>query len=171
MKQDTVREITPLMAKVCLNNLQAIRELQGITMEVSMVSVDTPVARAMKAMGQTYSDAVKQKDHDLGPPHLHMWGAMMGAMAAEHGNEKIKELIARQEGYTQQQLGTIVKACRLQKAYDKQNIKIIWAAPDLESEMKGAIRASLVQSGAKHLVGSPARGGLENSLQKMLDKS
>ena len=85
--------------------------------------------------------------------------------------EKIKELIARQEGYTQQQLGTIVKACRLQKAYDKQNIKIIWAAPDLESEMQGAIRASLVQSGAKHLVGSPARGGLENSLQKMLDKS
>ena len=89
------QEWQTLVTKTCLNLSQSIRELEGSLYVFILLPIALEVASNMKKAAQVYGAAVrtKGKGHSMGPPHIHVFAALLSSLMTADIGAKNKELL------------------------------------------------------------------------------
>ena len=74
-----------------------MREASGILFDPVIIAPDGPIATALRSRGQQYAACVAEggKDHSYGPPHLHIFEALVEALVSlgeKVGQSKLEKL-------------------------------------------------------------------------------
>ena len=72
-----IQAIVPLLAETTLNALQLVRKLEAAETDVALLTPACPFGTELLSAGADYASGVEDAGrytHDLGPPHLFVWG-------------------------------------------------------------------------------------------------
>ncbi|CAE7468839.1 mocs3, partial [Symbiodinium sp. CCMP2456] len=123
-----VMKMLALMAKMNLKHAADIRALQSVAFRTCLVPSSAGAVVAAKAASQAYNEQVQSagKDHDQGPPHVHVWAALLQNAVDSAIPPQQKEAIdAHMKGATTpQSLVHDVLYCRVATTYDKKHMKV-----------------------------------------------
>ena len=164
-----------LIIKQLLMLSMTAREIMSVVFDVYLTQTDREPAKSMREEGRKYSDTVKQlKDEgkstkDLGPPFMHVFGAMLRALASSTGSSADQTALQNySDGMdTNTKLWQQVKACRLMKAYDKKTVKLYIAMP--ENPIRDTVNRVLIELQATRKDGRAPMGGMERIIQRMVE--
>ena len=193
------RELVEVLAKLSLSNAQELRDLTSMSYFTVLTPASAGIAIAMADAGRTYHDrtvAIKQGDAGqqrdqqlaaLGPPHLHIWAAVVKYMATT--TDKITQ--ATKESFvaywnevvtknTVEKLSETVQLCRARKAFYEEKpgrtrmVKIQWSLDigrdPFAKRLEGPLLEALISQGGIRKIGPPPRSGLERDAQRLLDR-
>ena len=78
-----LKKVLVILTTLALQHDSIISYLTGATFRTFLMPWESGVIKAIKAATTGYSEQVKRlgKEHNLGPPFLHAWGAMLRALA------------------------------------------------------------------------------------------
>jgi hypothetical protein len=178
-KGDVHKELVKILAKLCLTNATEIRDISGVIYITYLVKKESSICEAMKEAGVKYDDAVQgNPTHNLGPPFLHVWIAMIKAMVQLKDMEVAhKELLIKYWNdtimkKTMDELITSVSYCRLKKTMKPEIVKVQYCLT-IQSEYTGmgqAIAAAWKLEKADLKIGPAPRGILEREARRLLTK-
>jgi hypothetical protein len=173
---DVHKELAMILAKLCLINATEIRDINGA---IHITKKELSICEAMKEAGVKYDDAVQgNPTHNLGPPFLHVWIAMIKAMVQLKDMEVAhKELLIKYWNdtimkKTMDELITSVSYCRLKKTMKPEIVKVQYCLT-IQSEYTGmgqAIAAAWKLEKAELKIGPAPRGILEREARRLLTK-
>ena len=168
-------QLTVLTAKLVLKNTLEIRELQASTLRVFLISKDSELAKAVKGaydeFGARYTSATKEERPNLISPAVAAWiGVVRTILAIPALPDPIKTGLTTHSMETNtEQLVLGVQLVKTRKAWDKVTIKLlICVSPGLELQM-ALVSSGIEACGGKIKRGVAPRGGLENSVQDLLE--
>eukprot|EP00929_Paragymnodinium_shiwhaense_P057174 TRINITY_DN28613_c1_g2_i1.p2 TRINITY_DN28613_c1_g2~~TRINITY_DN28613_c1_g2_i1.p2 ORF type:complete len:252 (+),score=52.99 TRINITY_DN28613_c1_g2_i1:72-758(+) len=167
-------------------NLQDHRTVAGVLMDCIIVPTETAVAKALTETGRAYAEQceAKGKGHDLGPPHLWAWAALVKALStADVGAENkrcLLEHLAKYEGWSQEEAALHIRLVRLTKCF-KSSQRKLWLCINegtSASETAGTSKSlrrlvldSLKQiEGCKVTTGRAPAGHVERELSEFLTR-
>ena len=167
-------KLTAAILKMLLMNAQAVREVRGAMYMVFMIETESEEYKRMKEQLTAYSEQVQEtgKGHGLGPPSSFAFGGLLLALKDRKetiGSQNLKaitEVQAAWEGMTVEECFDMVPHCKLRKAYEKTQMKLELLVA--EARVREAVKLSIVQTGARRLIGQAPEGGLERALSKAL---
>ena len=181
--KNDVDEMVPLLAKMALNAAQKIREHHGVLFETYMGPASCEVSKVMEAKGKEYSSATKgQRGHGLGPPHIHVWAAMVQALAAHE--EVAGELRGKLNRYHSEKLAAegadeahkrelraelcnTVRQCRIERLRsDDSRVKVYM---HVRGEVGDVAGRALVSLGYDRAEGQAPPGAMERVMQGLLE--
>ena len=174
-KSGLLKNLVVLLTKMCLNNTQNLRELTGAVYRTILLPTESEISQAALTAGKSYHDQVmaKGKQHDLGPPYLHIWTSIiLKVMGSKHTAEDQKkyfrsywnETILGQE---RDVIAGLVRCCRLKKTYNESIKRLYFRVEDKDLE-RHLMKAILMQPGAVNKDGSPPAGEMEREAQRLL---
>ena len=175
LNQNTINVI---LLKSTLQNMQNIRDLLCFLWQYTIAKTTT-IVKKMKAAGQKYDTAVKEKrkGHGLGPPCITAFEALILALI-ELGSEVIGEephrvLSAFHTTYMDMNLNDktmIVGICAFRKlSKEPLNLRMmVMVGPDMPETVRQNLRKALDNTEAVMLLGKPAASGLEYIAQDIL---
>lgn len=127
-----------------------------------------------KAASQAYNEQVQSagKDHDQGPPHVHVWAALLQNAVDSAITPPQKEAIeAHMTGATTpQSLVHDVLYCRVATTYDKKHMKVYVATQPAVQEVVDELFAGLSLQGGIEKYGLTPKGAMERELQNLLEE-
>jgi len=168
-----LKDMMKIMSKLVLSNSQRIKDFEGILFDVIFLKADSKVILAMKRAGQSYATKCRAegKKHANGPPHPHLWVAMLHALVEDDVGQlnktKLQSHIQETEGSSLATLCEQVRLVKVEKPYraDLTRILIHVVGQELRQLILGCFR----QLGGDVKMGRPPRGALETELSKFLD--
>jgi len=175
LNQNTINII---LLKSTLQNMQNIRDLLCFLWQYTIAKT-TSIVKKMKAAGQKYDTAVKEKrkGHGLGPPCLAAFEALLLALV-ELGHEVIGEqphqtLSAYHTTYLDMNVNdktTVVGICAFRKlTKEPLNLRLmVMVGPDMPDVVRRDLRKAMDNTEAVMLLGKPAASGLEYIAQDIL---
>ena len=140
--------------------------------------------KAIKAATTSYSEQVKRlgREHNLGPPFLHAWGALLRALAQGKLGDRAKTIEAYWNNVIStarnlEELADTVKHCRISKTHDAKQAKLQFAVAVWRPEphdlrdltLEDALLAALAEQGALRRNGAPPKSALARDAQRILD--
>ena len=169
-------KVQVLLCKAMLSQMQQTRDTNGVIYDTLMVNKDTPPVQQMEEEGRKYSEAAKDRNHQLGPPHVWAYGALLAALVDQkdtiglHNHTELKKHFDVYEMLnTAEEKNEMIRYCRLAKVFDKEKRRIVLAWGQGYNQERKVVMDSLRQLGAEHKVCSAPRGAMERELQKMLE--
>jgi hypothetical protein len=173
-KDKDTESIMKLMAKMQLQQAQMLREHQGVLFDVVFMDTDSEVVLAMQEKGASYSEQTKGvKGHNMGPPHLHVFDAMIQALLKKKDSiglanySELKKFSDFCEGATQDDILRQVKQCRVAKCFENTKKKIYMAIEG--TGVRTHVLDALRQLGGVQKHGRAPPGAMEIALQEFLD--
>jgi hypothetical protein len=181
-------DIEPLQATLVLHNsrlqlnlAQRTRLLEGVNFEVFTTPTSQPVVQACVEAGKQYGVQVKgNKNHGLGPPHPHIWHALIKYLSTAMDCENYQEAdsyLKDLEATEPIEVLMSIRACRTKQCYDtkKTNLSfcIIEGPQDALPHARAMeiVREYLTKvAGADRRIGPPPASGLERDVQKLHDR-
>ena len=163
------------MVKAYLQLAQRVRMLVAAVMiTFRMKAGNAEVVKMVKALQDYASDAkAKGKDHDMGPPHLYLWLALIEALI-ERGDQVGQKNLATLKQYDEvladismDDLADQVPYVRLSKMYKKEFKRLEFHVTD--GKVKKLVQDSLTSIGAVRLHGAAPPTGLEVLMQEVLE--
>ena len=141
-KNDAVRSLVMLMAKLCLQNTQLLRDLSSVVVQTFMFKSDNEVMEAGRAAGTAYSEQVKDKEHTLGPPFPHIFVACLEVLSdmsklGAKTRDKLKAYM-KWSGHPKtgvEEMCSHVKLFRISRTYRKDRLKLQVAFADRQPEV------------------------------------
>ena len=87
MEEDEVMyDMSDRLIKMSLNSAQRIRELEGAVMRSMAIQKDSPIDKRLAEAGTDYNHAAQgHPGHGKGPPHIHIWSALMDSVLEDPG--------------------------------------------------------------------------------------
>eukprot|EP00971_Amphidinium_carterae_P144327 2860313-Amphidinium_carterae.1 len=163
------------MAKMQLQTSQNLRLVMSVVFETFVLKANSPEAEAMAEEGRKYGEQTRGKPgHALGPPHVWLFGALLKALQ-QRGDAvgavnatAVKQLAERYALLTLGAKAELVKACRMQKTFDKECRRLLLALSPGVAEQQQLL-AALAQTGAVHKLGRAPEGEMERSLQRAVE--
>ena len=197
-KEAVVSALIKLVTKLSLGHARDISEIMGALCLTFLVEADCFLVPPLRDAGAAYFEEAKRlgKGHDLGPPHIHVWSALLSAVIANNKLDLTNRRVLR--AYWQQvlvmsdktKLDQDIKICRLRKCYApkgkepthyklqlclstaRQVREIVVQAegdqPRVECSLMDALTALLCEAGAVQKVGKAPRGALEREAEALL---
>jgi hypothetical protein len=168
-----LKDMMKVMSKLVLSNSQRVKDFEGILFDVIFMKADSKVVMAMKRAGQSYAAKCKAdgKKHANGPPHPHLWIAMLHALVEEDVGQlnktKLQGYIQETETSTIEAICEQVRLVRVEKPYRADLSRILLHIVNQES--RSLILGCFRQLGGEIKMGRPPRGALETELSKYLD--
>ena len=167
-------KLTAAILKMLLMNAQAVRELRGAVYMVFMIDAEGNEYKKMKEQLVAYSEQVQEtgKGHGLGPPSSFAFGGLLLSLRDRGptiGNENLKGITEIQlawENMSTEECFDMVPRCKLRKPYEKSLMKMELLVAD--KRVREVVRLSIMQTGARRLIGQAPEGGLEAALSKAL---
>lgn len=175
LDNDKVRSMAVLGLKLGLANSQQIRQLNAVIFHTFAMDASHRAVVAMVDAGKAYAEAAKKagKGHGLGPPHWHVWKALvesiLGAEASKVEKSLLETVKTHYDSCGQKQIADIVKACRVSKQYDRSKMKLQLALAEGNKPLLEAVICYLVGEGAEHHMGAAPPTGQEREAQAFLD--
>jgi hypothetical protein len=176
---DVHKELVKILTKLCLTNATEIRDISGVIYITYLVKKESSICEAMKEAGVKYDTAVQgNPTHNLGPPFLHVWIAMIKAMIQMKGMEEAhKELLTNYWNGTitkkgMEELVAEVKYCRLKRTQKPEIMKVQYSLT-IAAEYQGmgkAIAAAWKLEKGEVKIGPAPRGILEREARRLLMK-
>ena len=138
--------ITEYMLMLLLQNSRRLADLQSTTYYTHMLPTDSPLYRKLNDTYQSYLHAVQQsKDHQLGPPMIHRYTALLEFLSTEEtlrAKSGLAPLMATLDSFLNElknnptftEIESVVDAyghCKIHKAYDQSVVKILFVGPHL----------------------------------------
>jgi hypothetical protein len=173
------KELVKILTKLCLTNATEIRDISGVIYITYLVKKESSIVEAMKEAGVKYDGAVQgNPTHNLGPPFLHVWIAMIKSMIQLKDMEEAqKELLLKYWNGTimkkgMEELISEVKYCRLKRTQKPEIMKVQYSLT-IEAEFAGmgkAIAAAWKIEKAEPKIGPAPRGILEREARRLLMK-
>jgi len=168
-----LKDMMKVMSKLVLSNSQRVKDFEGILFDVIFMKADSKVVMAMKRAGQSYAAKCKAdgKKHANGPPHPHLWIAMLHALVEEDVGQlnktKLQGYIQETETSTIEAICEQVRLVRVEKPYRADLSRVVLHIVNQES--RSLILGCFRQLGGDIKMGRPPRGALETELSKYLD--
>ena len=188
-KEELIEDMVKLLGKLILTNSMQIREVCGVVYNTYELDLKLDIMTAMKEANKKYHENTKDNPtHELGPPYLHTWTALIKTLAEEtklqqasrkamvhYWNSKVTKV-------PPMQLADEVKYCRIRenkgdgkKAATKGRLQFALSHDSQHTDMDGktlamALDEALLTLGATRKVGTAPRGPLEREISKLLDK-
>jgi len=172
-------ELKPILKYLVLSScalLQESRTLQGVLLDCFTIPTKSELFLRLREAGQEYARKCSEagRGHTLGPPHIHLWHALVSFLAAasEVGAQTRKGMVEHLEKLkTWDQEGMLhVRLVRTSKCF-KSKAKKLWISLDepvlLAEGAKFSLRRMLVQAltqldgGEAHLGPCPRRARRE----------
>ena len=173
-KDKSTEGIIKLMAKMQLQHAQMLREQQGVLFDVVFMDTESDVIKEMQEKGASYSEQTQGKrGHNMGPPHLHIFDSMMGALVKKKDEigaqnyTEIKKYVDFCEGADQDMILRQVKQCRVAKCFEHSKKKIFMAIENTGCRYQ--VLDALKQLGGEQKHGRAPPGAMEVALQDFLD--
>ena len=173
-KDKSTEGIIKLMAKMQLQHAQMLREQQGVLFDVVFMDTESDVIKEMQEKGASYSEQTQGKrGHNMGPPHLHIFDSMMGALIKKKDEigaqnyTEIKKYVDFCEGADQDMILRQVKQCRVAKCFEHSKKKIFMAIENTGCRYQ--VLDALKQLGGEQKHGRAPPGAMEVALQDFLD--
>ncbi|CAK0895849.1 unnamed protein product [Prorocentrum cordatum] len=148
-----------------------------------LINWDNPVAQSIKATTTAYAEQVKQagRDHKLGAPFLHAWGALLrglGQCAQVEGAVKTtleaywNAVISKAQNL--ELLADTVKHCRLSKTHNAKVAKLqfavaVWQPDGGGMALEEAVMKAMMTIGGHRRNGAPPKSALARDAQRILD--
>eukprot|EP00929_Paragymnodinium_shiwhaense_P077062 TRINITY_DN39668_c0_g2_i1.p2 TRINITY_DN39668_c0_g2~~TRINITY_DN39668_c0_g2_i1.p2 ORF type:complete len:132 (-),score=38.96 TRINITY_DN39668_c0_g2_i1:32-427(-) len=131
----------------------------------------------MKMAGQQYAKlcAERGRGHDLGPPHVHIWMALLEELAAQKDKvglsnaTRLEQMVQVMADMEMEELCDMVKVCKVSKTYESNTVRVTLAFVDAVPHRKVTIDA-MKQLGGIHKLGRAPRSALEDQIQALLEQ-
>ena len=123
LTQSQVDEAIPLQAKAVSSCMQSDRDQEAVLFEVAMVDAQAAIPVKMREATKKWQEAMEEKGkgHNLGPPFLPAWEALLGSLLEEEigapNKTKLKELHSSMVELTMEEKLLHIRTCRPKKAY------------------------------------------------------
>jgi hypothetical protein len=176
---DLLKELVKVLATLSIANARDMRELTGSLFHCFIFPADHPLVKTMVQTGKDYHEKVKdhRKDHNEGPPFLHVWVAVIRFMAedsmqklnATDKNELVKywnEAVKR----PRESLEMEIRHCRAKPTHDKKSYKVSFAVAATGSDFERAMVQGMTALGGVKKLGPPPAGHLEREAQRLLER-
>jgi len=181
------------LAKLSLSNALQLRALRSILLEVHQVPTENryiqEAVKATKAFAEAAKEmSAKDKEEQLGLPHIHVWNALLGvAMRSLEDRQKVNQdptlqsalVTLKEYAGKYQELGwkavhAEVKYARVQKNFKAElrrlEINVVDQSPS--DEVWGIIKKDLKRAkDVRELPRMAPAGDLERQLQRFLDEN
>ena len=180
-----LKKVLGVLTTLALQHDGIIADLVGATFRTFLMPWESGVIKAVKAATAGYAEQAKRqgRDHGLGPPFLHAWGALLKALAQGKLSDRAKKTI---EAYWNgvvctvkdlEQLADAVKHCRVSKTHDPKQAKLQFAVALWRPEphdprdltLEEALLAALAEQGGQRRNGAPPKSALARDAQRILD--
>jgi len=169
-----------LTAKLALKLELEVRELQAAVMKVFLISAESVYVSAASQATKAYNEAIEEASVDqraklreqMGEPHLHAWAQLVAtALEQREVDEGHLVILSSHQASMKSpvQCLSLVHVCKVKKAFNKENKKIITALASGQEALMEAMTAALMKRGARLKNGQAPRGGLARELQEKID--
>lgn len=176
---DEVRSLLEAVAKLSVATATDLREVQGIAYRTYLLPAQHALVAAMQAAGKAYHEEAARdpRGHSLGPPHIHVWLALVRCLLSPDMRKQLsEEVVAKLENYWQsqvvgrprEQVEFQVRHCRLKPAYKEIQFKLTLATDF--PELADLLHTALGQAGATVKGGAAPAGPLEREARQLLQR-
>lgn len=171
------KQLLKLLVKMNLKMAQEMRTVSSAVFEVYLLKAESIEIQRLNTEMVRYTEATKGKPgHQLGPPHIWAYGALLAAL--ESRGKEVGAKTASEVAELYKQYGEIdedmkndwIKVCRVEKVYAKDMRRLLLSyGTDMPG--KRTVAQALVQTGAVRKTGRAPEGGMEVALQQWLEKT
>ena len=127
--QQDIQRLLPHLAVQVLVNAQNTRILMAGEIITYVASKTHPLIKGMLDASANYAEQVREvgRDHKLGPPGIHVFGAMLNHISEENKKSERTDEITKYVTTTlskQKEVEKHVVQCKLYKMYDKGKMRL-----------------------------------------------
>jgi hypothetical protein len=175
--------IISLLVSLAVVGARTLRELTGVVFVTFLIDTSTELVKQMAREGQKYYEAtVGVQDHQLGPPHVHVWAAMIKCLRSM-GTSPASALVLL-EAYWQNTIMLVdrleleeeVKYCRVRKCWQRNLSRLQFSlspmartiAPGMTMTLEQAVNMCIKEAGGTRKRGAPPRSALEREADSLL---
>ena len=152
--------------------------MQAICSDTLLVPSSSPIAAEMQEAGRNYHfTREEQKNTELGPPHYHVFLALLRKLMepellqklAEEARAPVADLLKEFKEADEIRMGALVRQCRITKCWNQGMHKIQLAMPECK-ERETVLRALVAQEGIILKQGRAPQSGRERELSQLLSR-
>ena len=167
-------ELIKTLCKLSLGTAQRVRALEAAVYRTWLIPVGSRIAVTTQAAGKAYAEAAKSqgRGHAMGPPHVHVWAAMvLDILADDKQSEDVRTVLrAHAEGASSPTaLQPLIRHFRVSKTYDKDKLRVQLCAVHELHQVVEAIHRAILQAGGEEKQGQAPASTLEREVQKYVD--
>ena len=173
-----------------MNTSDRLRGLESTSFYLLIMEKKSPIIQAGEAAYQSYlaamdaMEASEKASHSRGPPHIHIFQAILKALTAEEIEYKpamtpikdaAKNFLIEMDKMDLDAACDAIRHCKFQKAYESSQIKIQFAAqaavkvePNIKTTIGSVVSRLLVSQIATRKYGKAPPGWMERELNKVL---
>jgi hypothetical protein len=175
--------IISLLVSLAVVGARTLRELTGVVFVTYLIDSSTELVKQMAREGQKYYEAtVGVQDHQLGPPHVHIWAAMVKCLRSLATTPPSAMILLNAYWdntimlVDRQELEEEVKYCRVRKCWQRSLSRLQFSlspmartiSPGMTMTMEQAISMSIKEAGGTRKRGAPPRSAMEREAEKLL---
>jgi hypothetical protein len=159
-----------LIVKMVLQGAQQMRDVSSILFDTFLIPSLSTVVEKLAEQGRLYSEAVAQKGHGLGDPHLYIFGCLLDCLAnLDQPKEEMKQALVAYESWEEQHRAETIRMCHLVKLYKQESKKLVLSfgpGPEAQELRKAIIQTMCEQKEWEFKQGRPPAGHMERLLSQ-----
>ena len=172
-KEELIVKVMQLLLKNNLKLAADVRALQSATFRTCLIPSTASFVVKAKEASQKYNELVQAagKNHEYGPPHVHVWAAI-AAEAAVHMSGDARAVLDRHisEIDSPDKLLQDVLYCRVAPAYGGKHVKIYLTTTEKLRPVADVFFQAFKTQQGEEKFGQAPKGGLERELQTLLEE-
>ena len=172
-KEELIMKAVQLLMKSNLKLSADVRALQSATFRTCLIPAQASFVVKAKEASQKYNDLVQAagKNHNLGPPHVHVWAALtVEASVHLSGEDRARVEEHAKSVDSPDKLLSDVLYCRVAQAYGGKQVKIYITTTEALRPVADAFFIAFKTQGGEEKFGQAPKGGLERELQALLEE-